>query len=291
MLNYRKLHHKHMFLVVALSLWVIVACQSETVEVTRGNSGGNAWVDPTPRPRATPTNSVALGFGTFSMSSADQRLPSNIRQEAQFFVGGGTGEGCKDRNTYPYFMYNTDFYEIFPTSTGWATEEIHLVSCGWSSKGYLPVTIYYPNGTSRSARTTVMDAIDGGLEVVFRLDLGSDPDAGEYRVTFEGRTAKLSHSFEVLWPTEPRLYTLSNGNVVLWNFRANETVWLIAYNETNSVLRTAEFVAYQRYVTDEDGLLYVETVGSFDGFVAVGDYTGEVNNFDWLKKILSVYTP
>ncbi len=294
MLNYRKLHHKHMFLVVALSLWVIVACQPEVVEVTRQNSGGTSTGgqgNPTPRP--VPTDSVAsgFGFGTFSMSNADNRRPTNIRQEAQFFAGGGVPY-CGDREINPYIHYGADTYEIMTISTGWKAEDIHIGSCGWNSTGRLPVTVTYPNGTNKSSSTNVEESSDGGFEAYISLDLGSPPDAGTYRVTFQGSSGSVTHVFELIQPTEPRLYTLSNGDLFLWSFYPGERILVFAYeNDTSSVYREAEFAAYQTFFADANGQLLVDVIGSYDAFVAYGELSGEVGDFDWLKRLDSILIP
>jgi hypothetical protein len=249
------------------------------------SSGGSTTSSQPQNTRSTP------GAGQFSMSTADTRKPADILQDAKKFAGGAGGEGAQCpaslNNTSPRIQWGLERHEIMPVSrTSVGAGTFYILSCGWSSTGQLPVTVRYPNGQETNHSTVVQRGSGGGLSAEFALDFGTNPQLGNYRITFRGRSGSATHTFTLERPAAPIFYTLANGDIVLWNFRPNENVRLAAYQTVQNLYSDVQFVGYQSYVTDSDGSLYVNVTGSFAGFIAFGERTGAVEDSNWMNQIM-----
>jgi len=288
------------FMVAALFL--LVNCSSSEPEVRYVNppvssnsssSGGSAASSSSSGKAGNASSSsstaaqpVKEGIGSFSMATMDTQAPSSILRTVSF-EGGGGAPGCYGA-TGKSIVWGSDMYEIYPISrTQTKAERIDIASCGWTSTGNLPVIVTFPDGSTKSTTTTVQDYGDG-LMALLQYELGVNPKPGNYKITFNGRSGSVSHNFRVVEPSAPRLYTPS-GMVILKNFRALEPVLLFAYEEQSSAAGyTGKLVGYQEYMTDENGELYVDVSGSFDAFVALGHYSGEVTDFDIFKRVSTI---
>lgn len=267
---------------------LITGCSStSTTPVSRPVSPVRNPTSP-PRPTSPPANPVSQGAGNFSMATANTNRPSSVRQEVDIFAGGGYGPICESGSRASVDIWPGERVELLPLSrTDTSAGDITIFTCGWASTGSLPVIVTYPDGSTRNRTAQVTRSYDGGLEAHLDLDLGRNPQLGSYQVKFDGRSRDMYANIRIIAPTGPRLYTLSNGDVALWNFRANEPVTLYAYQTTGPYHDKAKFIAYQEYLTDANGSLYVDVnLSAADTFVAVGARTGQVIDFTPLKPMV-----
>lgn len=287
-------NHELKFIMWSLTILVIIMLSG--CSPTRSNQ--TSYVRPTSPPVIASTSppvkstSITPGSGTFSMATVNTRRPSNIREEMDLFSGGGPGPSCTFGDPATVVVWpgdNNNQIEVFPISkSDTSVGDITIFTCGWASTGNLPVIITLPDGTVRNRTTQVRQSSNGGLEAYLYLDLGRNPQLGSYQVKFDGRSRNIYANFRVIKPSGPRLYTLPNRDVMLWNFRSNESVILYAYKTANTYYGdTATFIAYQEFLTDGNGTLHVNVnMSQADTFVAVGTRTGQVSDSAQLRPII-----
>lgn len=246
---------------------------------------------PTQRPATVAAVPSESESASFSMSTADTRRPSDIREEVNVFTGGGGGIPCESNSAARIVIWNTDDsnqIEVFPMSlSDTSAGTIAIQTCGWTSTGSLPVVITYPDGRTETRTTQVNRSSDGGLEAYYYLDLGQNPQLGAYSLKFDGNSRNMYADFRLVRPSTPRLYTLSNGDVILWNFRPNEQVFLFAYEIYGAYDSAARFLAYQEFYTNMDGTLYINVnMSRTTAYAAFGLITGQVAEYGEFKPVI-----
>ncbi len=120
------------------------------------------------------------------------------------------------------------------------TVGIYVHVCGWAKQvTQMDVTVTLPDGTTftEPAATQYQDNAIGRQASFLREFIAADV-SGQYQIAFAGDGLTFSTAFEVVLPSEPRLYLFPNGDVWLYGFQPNETVQLLRYDVSEREMRS-----------------------------------------------------
>ncbi len=224
----------------------------------------------------------------FSLATSNQVASDDILQEIAFFGGGGNPAMCSGNPRTPtvsavYLPSNSRIIELqgYKGKNLAATVDITISACGWRSNEVVQVTVYRPDGRTSTTQLTAKKEDNPNTDIwyVSYLYLSDPTDPlGIYSIKFEGISGITEDSFELISPSEPRVYLLSedNNKILIYNFQPNESIRLFKYN-------LGEFVAWQEFQADSNGQLLVQLSPDINSstylmstYIAIGDKTGEV---------------
>lgn len=224
---------------------------------------------------------------SFSITDANQTVPSDVLEEIAFF---GTGEGptlCGD--------FGDNYYAptIVPITTEPIeyTEIVEFLVCGLQSDDPVSVVITSRNGIrfndtlyprkidydySYEASGKTVDYYETSGYYQIGRDFDFAPEV--YTVAVAQNAVKLQYSFKGMIPSVPRVYEVE-GKLTISNFQPYEEVRLFAYkftgryrDEGGEVLR---LIGWRQYTVNEQGDLQIQVDPTLAYFV-IGDVTGEV---------------
>lgn len=218
---------KKIFSILSLLGLTALACNaiSQTpnlpIKVTATSTDAPASSDPVSG--SGPSDSV-IQF--FSLDNVDSVLPEDVFIEVDYMEHGGPGDSgyCRDENgdpvhyAKPTIIYDPVDNELMVRST--------LVTCGWAKNQNLNGTITYPNGRKKSYTLVTDNAGVGTLSFAPSLD-----DAeGVYIFEISNGDSSLESNAYFYTPSVPRLYYLSENQILFHNFPPSEPVQLVLFS-------------------------------------------------------------
>lgn len=194
--------------------------------------------------------------------------------------------------------------EVEAVAVGSFTASIYSQVCGWRKAGLpIEVSIVLPNGDTIEERVETESMYDKSMFYAsYYLSPQPHNLLGTYQFTFEGNGATLtgddgrfSVEYEVVLPTEPRIYTLQSGTTWLYGFAPGETVQMLRYDVSErgfvewegggGITETYSLVDQRLVTVDDDGTKVVDgfsaeidsPYGLGSQFVAIGSVSGEIS--------------
>jgi hypothetical protein len=227
-------------------------------------------------PPLSPTAPVTLEPNNpeaeFILATANQVPPEAIVEEITYF---GAGAALCSDPPYPepvIVFYPEDQELMIQTS---------LTSCGWAEGEILTATVQYPDG--RLEQWSLPAELDSTGFYFARLDFQpslEDP-TGTYIYTLEGSSGSLTAEAQYRMPDGPRLFSTSDGQLLLYGFAPGESVAVYCYDSIGGLNSEGAFVGellgWQEYVIDENGQLMIDAPVDQCHFAAIGSLTGEVH--------------
>lgn len=262
---------------------------------------------PNPKPTATldtdeqSTTQDGIPVQEFSLDNVNSIPAEEILIEVTYYGYGGGWDGvpCLDPNTGKQTMFDPTI-SVDPYDNELMVRS-SLVTCGWEQNETLIGVITYPNGKQKTQQIVVDENGAGILSFAPNLD---DP-AGIYIYSISnGNTELLSNAYFYA-PNVPRLYYLSENQILFHKFPPNEPVELVMFSydggrtptakgglnfmigNTGNLIVTLPDKLNSIYIGVEDGLVYVpiDNIGtSHYDLLDVGDYVGFAPGSDtWIE--------
>lgn len=164
-----------------------------------------------------------------------------------------------------------------------------IESCGWWADSYVEVTIILPDGTTIVDKSEVRTEFLSNPSIPFVMysyGTSIDESPGIYKFIFEGESGYVSHSVNVVRPTSNvpsgrflYEYMWEEGENIyyLYGFRPNESVRLIVYNYIPEGFDDIGFIAWQSYITDDNGELLIKVDDRNNIHFFIGELSGPVD--------------
>lgn len=220
---------------------------------------------PSPVPTDIPTPTPEITF--FSLDYASTSPPDDIIQHLTWSGGmGGSSPPCEGSYPNPGIEFAPEEIELFET--------MFVRSCGWRKGEIVEVSIYKPGGIVDEIQES---AEFGYIELRFVPEL--DAPTGKYTVEFSGSSGRTDTKVRVNSLDDPRFFIIpENKEIILWGFKPNEVIRLIAYQDIGGY----NFYAWQEFAVDQSGYLEIdvdldENEQYFPYFVAIGEESGQVD--------------
>ena len=178
-------------------------------------------------------------------------------------------------------QYNSLAEELYMDASGELTGFLTVQACGWEEAGIIDVAITYPDNS--------FEATQVETELIFNKNFATYTYAwkpgdqiGPYTISFIGPKGGVSQTLHIVEPVGPRLYRLSDGDLMLYQFGANESVRLFKYEiaRRDGESEQYQLVAWNDIMTNVAGQHRFETSdlpGQFPLYVAVGQESREVH--------------
>jgi hypothetical protein len=226
---------------------------------------------PPPKPVANQGGSTTSTETEFDPSNANQVPPEDVLGEVTYFSGGGWGSVCEGA-TNPTLV-------ILPSSS--TTHEwmasIYFESCGWKSDETVTVTVIFPDSSRMSEDLTA-----GGGTILYEIKPTRSMPPGKYTIRVEGVSGHVEDTTTVIVPSPPRMYSIEENWLVLYNFSPNEEIRLFAYEPGAS--DTMHLTGWKQYRADSSGKLEIQIPGKGAVYYAVGDISGLVNDSGYYRR-------
>ncbi|MCP5096905.1 MAG: hypothetical protein GY943_15255 [Chloroflexi bacterium] len=178
-------------------------------------------------------------------------------------------------------QYNSLAEELYMDANGKLTGYLTVQACGWKESGIITTTLTYPDNRSESAQVDT-EVIFNKNFVTYTYAWQPGDQLGPYTISFMGPEGSVGQTLHIVEPVGPRLYRLSNSDLMLYQFGANETVQLFKYELARQEDESEQYqlVAWQSIITDSSGQHRIDTgdaPNQFPIYVAVGEQSGEVH--------------
>lgn len=216
-------------IVFSLLGFLVISCGSNVSATTEPNPapvGGNQ--------RNSTPEYIAVSFGFNQMNTI---LPSDVLQEVVYYGSGGSLD-CDGVYTEPTIFSD-------PIDTELMLEN-QFVTCHWQAGETLTGKIVYSNGTIHNVSLVQDDR--GVAKLIFTPSL-SDPE-GIYIFQISNGNLTLESNAYFRTPVNPRVYGLSETQLLLHNFASGEKIRLFVYDckdRVGSNCQLFEFKGWEEY--------------------------------------------
>jgi hypothetical protein len=277
------------FVVSILLLFSLVSCRAQqpgqsgitiTPEAsqTRHPKTATPRPSPTQKPPSVSDSSSKSADVQFLPSSANKTVPADVLEEISYFGGGG-GAICAGEFKVPRIVSQPVDIELMYLQ--------YVTSCGWGKNETITVTVKLPDGRIKQDFVTP-DEDSGIYYVKVPLKQNIDAPVGQYTITLEGKSGKLTETARIREPSGPRLASIDDEHLLVFGYQPFETVRLLYYYGEN-------FSAWQEYQVDGAGVLQIQIPklnSKVDFYFAIGEKSGEarlfqeniLGTFDWVKQ-------
>jgi len=160
---------------------------------------------------------------------------------------------------------------ITPQNIEWMAPFKFLI-CWWGNEETVSITVVFPDKSTVTDKI-VISALTTGQGIpsaIYEIPRTPDMQVGQYQVMVDGISGHLETKIDVTMPSDPRLYSIGERFLVLYNFAPHEKVKLLAYS--------GKLVGWQQYQVDETGKLFINISDGSLEYYAVGEYSGQVAN-------------
>jgi hypothetical protein len=233
---------------------------------------------PTQKPPSVSDSSSKSADVQFLPSSANKTVPADVLEEISYFGGGG-GAICAGEFKVPRIVSQPVDIELMYLQ--------YVTSCGWGKNETITVTVKLPDGRIKQDFVTP-DEDSGIYYVKVPLKQNIDAPVGQYTITLEGKSGKLTETARIREPSGPRLASIDDEHLLVFGYQPFETVRLLYYYGEN-------FSAWQEYQVDGAGVLQIQIPklnSKVDFYFAIGEKSGEarlfqeniLGTFDWVKQ-------
>ena len=237
-------------------------------------------VPPTPTPTGTP---AAINLVVAPADVKTEILPAELYQKAApqgfrkllvYPVGGIENmAACENSPSAPVFKNAPDQLHAFSHNT----LEITFESCGWKANEKVSIVLTNPDGS----QVRLAKAYDPHLTLTYSIPMGYSMQLGDYSVTFESPSGKLTHNFKVLWPAGPGLVAKDVKQYFVYGFKPGEHVYVMAYQKSGDTLALS---TWREMTVDQQGELLLDDRFNDDLLAVVGDKSGPV----WTNWVLGM---
>jgi hypothetical protein len=211
--------------------------------------------------------------GFFAISSSSRTAPEDVLVEVSFVGDPGGSDSALKCSTFGGPFSQPTVVKHKTRSLEW-WQFLSVITCGWQPGESVDIALYAPSGSVVSKKT-IQARSDGRVYYSYIPELNAT--LGSYSITFEGESGSLKPSFSVISPRGPRVYQ-SKDRLILYNFRPNEEVRLLAFRSTGPWV--GEFTAWEQYHVDSSGKLVIRLQGESErslAYVIIGDRSGQVS--------------
>lgn len=204
---------------------------------------------------------------TLSAAVMQTDPPAWFRKRFAYPVGGIEGwPYCETVSTTPFFLNSpTTFYALTPDP--W--NENRIDTCGWSENEIVNITVTKPDGTQEISSQT----FEQGQGVSYRPEMKYGMQLGEYSITFEASSGKLTSSFDIVAPNQPGIIEAAEKKYFVYGFQPGEHVYILAYSITQAD-RMIRMTTWVETTLDERGELILYNNSNADLLAVVGDSNG-----------------
>jgi len=210
-------------------------------------------------------------MGNFSTNGDNAVPPADVLEEVTY---GGIGGGSDCPVAYPA-----------PIMTSF-TEEAELMSvaelrtCGWKPGQRLTGKVTYTDGRTYVKAISVSDKqSDFGTAILEFVPLITDP-VGIYLFEISDGSVTFTAKVKFRLPDEPRLYKLSDQQLLFYSFTPREKVRLFMYScregSSSGYCNLWGFSSWQKFQIGENGQLLVNAPVDGNYFVAISQAGTEI---------------
>jgi hypothetical protein len=210
--------------------------------------------------------------GILAAGEYQKFAPDGFRKLLVYPIGGMEVEtnDCDISAVAPSFFHAPDQIQALTVDIS----ENRFVSCGWHMNETVSITLIRPDGSQE--RT--FQLYDGNMDMSYFLPMEYGMQLGDYSLTLESPSGKITHDFKVIWPASPGLVKTEEKKFFVYGFQPGEHAYIMAYQKSGDALRLS---TWRGLSMDGRGELMVEDRFTADLLAVVGDTSGPVWN-NWL---------
>jgi hypothetical protein len=128
---------------------------------------------------------------------------------------------------------------------------INVYGCGWQDQEQITVRVLYPDHSERSYAAQALSSSAYPIADVYIPLAPSDP-VGEYQITFDGPSGRISKTIPVVAPSGPAVY-FNDGQLQVVKFQPGEKARFFVYEKKQNQDGVASLVEWIDFRTDQDG--------------------------------------
>lgn len=216
-----------------------------------------------------------------SFNSLNQATPDDIKNEVEYFVGGGPGPACGE-SSEPEVEYVTKDVALGDT--------FEVLVCGWEPDEVVSLVL---EGPEHYRYATTLIAVPNRRSYAASFSYSTDPlqmPPGEYALTLTGRTDTVQAAMTIEPPSGPRIFAYSPNELLLFGFMPNELVRVLIY-QAESTFRGAKLfftlLGWSEGRVDSTGYLKLRKPDIDQTLlVAIGALSGETHEDRRLDAVL-----
>ena len=209
--------------------------------------------------------------GVLPAGEYQKKAPGGFRKLLVYPVGGiDNMVACNNAPAAPVFQSAPQQMHAFSHDPA----EISFETCGWKANEKVSITLTNPDGS----QVRLSKAYDPSLALDYSIPMGYGMQLGDYSVTFESPSGKLTHDFKVVWPAGPGLVAKDIKQYFVYGFQPGEHVYVMAYQKSADALALS---TWREMTVDQRGGLLLDDQFNDDLLAVVGDKSGLVWN-NWV---------